>query len=414
MAKHKLRIGFTLPNVRDLTEAKGAALQLAHIIHGLQDRGHQVSILKPLPGRRILFADDLQVEGYGRLSLTNSPLFKIVESAIRRLQRVLKIPYLGLFESGRFYDACIQNLSEYDILHERNELFSIGAALASRRLGKPYVLSLDADELFELAYVGKPLRGIRQAFAAWMARFNYRTAAAFTCVSPAAKRHFVAEWDIPEEKITVLSNGVDIQFFQSGQDHAAIRAELGLEEAVIILFIGGFYPWHGLDMLVDSFHLISPKTPQAKLILVGDGETRPAIEKKVAAYGLEKAVIFTGPVPHETIPAYLRAADICVAPYPRFETEFWGSPLKLFEYMAAGKAIVASGAGQIAAVIQNGQTGLVVEPGDSQEFAAALAALLNDPVERKRLGQNAFQQAVAHHSWENYVNQLEAIYARVL
>lgn len=90
--------------------------------------------------------------------------------------------------------------------------------------------------------------------------------------------------------------------------------------------------------------------------------------------------------------------------------EMWFSPLKLYEYMAAGKPIVASRCGQIANVIGDGVTGMLVEPGDKITFAHAINRLLDNPAERRRLGENARRQAVAHHSWMGYVRQLEAIY----
>jgi glycosyltransferase involved in cell wall biosynthesis len=92
----------------------------------------------------------------------------------------------------------------------------------------------------------------------------------------------------------------------------------------------------------------------------------------------------------------------------------WFSPLKLYEYMAAGKAIVASRAGQIAEVIQDGHNGLLVESGDVAALAQALLKLLKDPVKRERLGQNAREQAIRHHSWERYIKRLEDIYRSVV
>jgi glycosyltransferase involved in cell wall biosynthesis len=100
-----------------------------------------------------------------------------------------------------------------------------------------------------------------------------------------------------------------------------------------------------------------------------------------------------------------------VLPYPELPGELWFSPLKLFEYMAAGKAIVASRAGQIAEILEDGQSGLLVAPGDVAAMGQAIVRLIADPALRQRLGDHARQQAVANHSWEQYIERLVQIYA---
>jgi glycosyltransferase involved in cell wall biosynthesis len=114
------------------------------------------------------------------------------------------------------------------------------------------------------------------------------------------------------------------------------------------------------------------------------------------------------------VPEILAIADVVTIPYPQLPEELWFSPLKLYEYMAAGKAIVASSAGQITEVIQDGYNGILVEPGNVDELAQAIINLFKDPTRRERLGQNARQQAVTQHSWEQYINRLEKIYESVL
>jgi len=119
-------------------------------------------------------------------------------------------------------------------------------------------------------------------------------------------------------------------------------------------------------------------------------------------------------VPQAKIPEILSAVNVAVIPYPQLPKELWFSPLKLYEYMAAGKAIVASSSGQIAEVVQDGYNGLLVEPGNVNEFAQAITRLLKDPVELDWLGKNARQQAVEHHSWDGYIRRLEAVYQEAI
>jgi glycosyltransferase involved in cell wall biosynthesis len=180
------------------------------------------------------------------------------------------------------------------------------------------------------------------------------------------------------------------------------------------MFVGSFQPWHGIDLLVEIFAQVLQDCPSAKLLLVGDGPARPTVEQKILDLDITNAVIITGLIPHVQIPQMLAIADVVTLPYPSLRKDLWFSPLKLFEYMAAGKAIVASNAGQIAEIIQHGHSGLLIESGNVESFARAVFAILQDPSEGKRLGKNAQEQAVQQFSWEKYVSELEAIYFSVL
>ena len=134
----------------------------------------------------------------------------------------------------------------------------------------------------------------------------------------------------------------------------------------------------------------------------------------VTHLGIEPAVHFTGLVAHAAVPDLLAAADIAVVPYPSMPTELWLSPLKLFEYMAAGKAIVASAVGQLTDVIHEGHNGLLVAPGASQAMATALQRLLADPALCRRLGEQARLDAIRNHSWAHYLTCLESVFTAVL
>jgi glycosyltransferase involved in cell wall biosynthesis len=132
--------------------------------------------------------------------------------------------------------------------------------------------------------------------------------------------------------------------------------------------------------------------------------------------GLQQSVIMTGAIAHADVPDMLSIADIAVVPSAPVSASHGGTgtPLKLFEYMAAGKPIVATALNQAAEVIRDGNNGLLVEAGDINQFAEAILRLLKDPGERVRLGQNARQQAIELYSWEEYTKRLEEIYRDVL
>jgi glycosyltransferase involved in cell wall biosynthesis len=290
----------------------------------------------------------------------------------------------------------------------------VGAAMACKRLGLPYVLTFSADLFLERAFVGHPLKGLHAKIAARQARFTYDLAKKILCVSEPAKQHLVDNWQVSPEKIVVMPNGVDINLFKPGNSQSALRSELGLNGHHVISFVGGFQPWHGLDILVESFAMCLKEVPTAKLLLVGVGRARDEVEKSIKKFGVEANVIITGFVSQQRVPDYLAVSDLAVMPYPELPKELWFSPLKMYEYMSAGKAIVASSAGQIAEVIHDGENGILVEPGNQHDLARALIRLLQNPDERTRLGATARRQAVEHHSWDQYVRKLEKVYRDVI
>lgn len=130
--------------------------------------------------------------------------------------------------------------------------------------------------------------------------------------------------------------------------------------------------------------------------------------------GIEQSVVLTGDVDHADVPGLLSVADVAVAPYPKLPVDFYFSPLKLFEYMAIGKATVASRLGQIAEVIIDGKTGLLVEPSDPVQLAGAIVKLLRDESLRQHLGFAARNTVRQNYSWDHYIGKLLGIYEAAL
>jgi glycosyltransferase involved in cell wall biosynthesis len=405
-----------------LAESKAAQLHMQHIVRSLQAAGHDVTWVTNLPGRRVLCTRDVsaaEADGWrprhcADLGFSGSKHFLAVESGLRRVQSALQLPYFALFDTWRMRAACIRSLRGCDVFHERYNLMGIGGALASRRMGIPLVLEVNADMIDEYAYQGQPLRGPRQAYAVWTTKLTFRTARAIICVSANLKRHLSVKWGIPARKVVVLPNAADVHAFGQAFHPQVYRKRLGVDDGPVVMFVGGFYRWHALDLLVESFALVVLQVPEAQLVLVGDGPVRAELEAKIGQLGMSNRVILAGALEHTQVPALLSIADVTVAPYARFPAGMYFSPLKLYEYMAAGKAIAATAAGQVAVVIRHGHNGLLVEPGDADAFAAAIVELLNDSAMRTRLGQNARRQAMEQHSWEHYVQKLEHMYRAVL
>jgi len=404
-----MRIGYLLNNGVELHTQNSPLLRIQYLLDSLRNRGHRVTFVA-LDHPNVVFTDRWNLNQAARLAVSRSGVFRLLESCTRRFQGFLRIPYFALIDSFRFYEACSLNLKGYDILHQRFELFDWGGLLASRKLGIPLILDVEADPFVELELMGAPLRGLHKFYAAALYRLVLRRAQAITCVSRSLKEHLSKVWEVEAEKIYVLPNGVDIKEFCPDRESQSLKESLGITDELLVTFVGGFFPWHDIHLLLEAFQKILLRVPNTRLLLIGDGVQMPTVKNKIFQDNLQAKTILLGKVEHQKVSAYLSASDVCVAPYPPMTSEIWFSPMKLFEYMAAGKAIVATRTGQIEEVIQHGCNGLLVDAGAPDQMADTLVDLLNCPGQREMLGKNARRTAQEHHSWERFGANLENIY----
>lgn len=416
-----MRIAFCLPELEPLQQVMrgepgdAAYIQQGYIARGLRERGHSLSYVAPRNLKEMVCTSDLQRPSLAPQTWSASAWFDLVSKGVWWIQRWLGVPYLNVFSNYRFLDACLQCLPGHDVVHERNGLYNVGVAMACRRLKLPYVLFFDADQIAEHDFMGKPITGLLRWRASRLLRYNLKAADCVICVSEPARAHLMTTWNVPVEKIVVFPNGVDVQRFRPDPEaRRQVRAALGMNDDPLAIFVGSFYQWHDVPTLLDAFARLSATHPDARLVLVGDGATRQAMEQHAVALGIGHAVRFMGLVPHAEVPRLVTAADVAIAPYPPMQHDLWLSPMKLFEYMASGMAIIASGVGQLAKVIQDGHNGLLVPPGDAAAMTAALQRLIGDAALRTQLGQQARQDAVREYSWEQYVSRLERLYAAVI
>lgn len=417
-----MRIAYLFQAINiNFSEPSAIQVHIYQLIRSLQNRDHDARLVA-LQGRQVLVTQDIEsvrnnevaTGHYCNLGITGNTPYKLFESGTRRIQTDLRIPYLAWFDSHRMYDACYRNLCDFALIHERYNLLAIGGALASKRLGIPFILEVNADIIDEVKFQGNPEKGIRKLWANFTARLCFDSANKIICVSSGLKDHMVRKWSIDPNKVVVLPNAADTELFGQQYDITKIKKTFGLIDESIVMFVGGFYIWHDLSLLIKSFTKVTRTISNAKLILMGDGRTMVDIEQLIEQEGLQNHVIMTGKVDHSLVPEMLSITDVAVAPNISFFDGHGGSPLKIFEYMSAGKAIVATRTGQITDIVKDGYSGILVQPGDVDAFAEAIIMLLQHPRERRRLSQNAKQMAIEKHSWEHYAVRLEEIYRSVL
>ncbi len=307
------------------------------------------------------------------------------------------------FDIHRF--ASVHAKKRFFFVYQRYSMNSFVGVILSKKLNVPFVLEYNGSEVWISKNWGNGLSF--EFIAKYIEMLNLKRASLVIVVSRELQIELINR-GIEKEKILINPNGVDAEFYRPNIDCQDIVKRYGFENIVILGFIGSFGPWHGAEILVETFckYFRSDKGQErVKLIMIGDGQTNAGAREIARRYNCENQVIFTGAIPQHLGPEYLAACDILVAPHVKNNdgTEFFGSPTKLFEYMAMGKAIIASNLNQIGEIIVNNQSGLLVEPGSHEQLANAINVLIEDKPLRKFLGKNARDRAIKYHSWQHHV-----------
>jgi glycosyltransferase involved in cell wall biosynthesis len=295
-----------------------------------------------------------------------------------------------------------------DFIYQRYARFSWAGVVAASQTKRPLFLEYNGSEV----WVGKHWDRVGSLdLLERYERLNLDAAARIFVVSEVERRNLEAR-GVAAEKIVVNPNGVDVEFFRPGAGGAETRRELGITgDEIVAGFVGTFGPWHGVEKLADAIKSISTGVP-VRFLLVGSGSLHAEVKQQLQTEISDGRVIFTGAVAHERVPKLLDACDILVAPHVPLAdgSEFFGSPTKIFEYMAMGKGIVASRLGQIGEVLVDDETALLVEPGNVQELAAAIVKLVESAELRARLGAKARETAEREHTWKHNAERVLRAY----
>ena len=284
-----------------------------------------------------------------------------------------------------------------------------GLRLAAER-GLPLVIEFNGSEPWIARHwSGGPLR--YEAIAQRIESMNLKYADVVVVVSEAMREQAVELGALPE-RVLVNPNGVDCERYRPDADGSIARKTLGIEGKTVIGFIGTFDRWHGASVLVEAVGRLLEDRPHLRevvaCVMIGDGPEFALVQQRIAALELGDVIHLTGRVPQEDGPAYLAGCDILASPHvPNSDgSAFFGSPTKLFEYLAMGRAIVASRLGQIGQVLEHGETALLVEPGEVDQLAIALNDLIEEPALRDRLARAGRVQAEGEHTWHRHTQRI--------
>ena len=290
-------------------------------------------------------------------------------------------------------------------IYQRHSIFNVCGVILSYLTKIPFILEYNGSEAWIRQKWGGLL--IFKKLCYFMENICLRKADLISVVSQPIKDELLKQ-RILENKILVNYNGVDSEKFNSDIDGSVIRKKLGLEDKIVVGTLSTFGVWHGTEVFSKAVKLIIKKYPiqntqyPIHFLFIGDGTLRSECEKIIQESGMEKYVTFTGTVPFTEIQQYLAVCDILVASHiPNSDgTPFFGSPTKLFEYMAMGKGIVASDLDQIGEVLEHKKTAWLVKPGDVNDLVNGIIKLAQDKKLREELGKNARKEAVKNYTWE--------------
>jgi glycosyltransferase involved in cell wall biosynthesis len=307
-----------------------------------------------------------------------------------------------------FYNEAERLIRDQTIsfFYQRYSLHNFAGIQLANEHRVPLVLEYNGSEIWVSRHWASPLK--RGEIANRIESLCLLRADLIVVVSTALKNELVSR-GISPSKILVNPNGVDPERYQpmNGQD---TKDRYHLEGKLVLGFIGTFGKWHGAEVLAEAFRRLLTKFPSyrecVRLLFIGNGPTMPQVKEILSQH--EEYCVFTGTIPQAQGPAHLASCDILISPHiPNPDgTPFFGSPTKLFEYMAMGKGIVASDLDQIAEILKHDETAFLTKPADPDSLMMGLKALIDDEPKRIRLGKAARKEVVLKYTWKAHTQKI--------
>ncbi len=370
------------------------------IVHALRRRGHRVDIVSP-PGVDVERPSAPAGSATPTATRKSSPWSFLTQRAPELVFEAAELGYNGYAVaalSRRFAEVA------YDLCYERYALFSAGGVELAKKRAVPFILEVNDSAIVPRI---RPLK--MQAAACRAEQHIWQRADAIVTITPYF-RDLIIEQGVAPERITVIPNAIDAPDYATLPDRAAARARLGLDGKIVLGYVGALNHWRRLDLLIDAFAALASKHPRAHLLLVGDGPDRASIEAGLAQRGLADRATLTGRLPHDEMPAYLRALDVAVLPH----SNLYGSPMKLFEYMASECPIVAPCLPPIATILRDLDAGMMFAELDGDALTRALDTLLSNDALRGALGRAARKLALERYTWDTHAETLLRLYGRLV
>lgn len=339
------------------------------------------------------------------------PYHRLLDNGVRRYPQVPIASYIERFEAG-VRDLAVQHRAR--LIHASSYVGGLAGLADARRFGLPFVYEMSGlAELTEASRDPAFEGSDRHRFLSRLETGVARQADRCLVITEALSRE-MARRGVPEDRIVVVPDGVHVDRFRPAERDGALEADLGLAGKTVIGYVGDLVDHEGLDVLLDAIASLKETRDDVHVIIVGDGPSEQAVRAQVDRLRLGDMVTSTGQVPHEQVPRYLSLVD--VVSFPRLPLPVCEliSPIAAVESMAMGKAIIVSDVAALTEFVQDGVTGRVFRKGDADHLRHVLEQLLDEPDQRRRLGEAARQWVVRERDWASIAAVVEAAYTEIL
>lgn len=294
-----------------------------------------------------------------------------------------------------------------DVIYDRYISYNYSAIKASKKLGIPCVLEVNSP------YATQRLKWEKIWFPKLIQTFETKItndADLVIAVSSSLKEHLIKK-GTNSEKIYVMPNGTDPDKFNERVIDTDLQKKYGiLQDDIVIGFVGVLRKWHNIEMLLEVFRELTRSENNLKLLFVGDGEERGFYQEYADSLQISDKIIFTGRVPHETVPDYISIFDIAISPH----VTYYSSPMKILEYMSMGKCTVAPNMENIKDLIIPGETGILFEPQNKEDLIAKFLTVIQDENLRNKIGAKAKNAVRNNYTWKYNATVLVELFKKLI
>ncbi|WP_246128997.1 glycosyltransferase family 4 protein [Colwellia demingiae] len=380
------------------TRGRGAeGVHIRGVVKGLRQLGNHVSILS-LPGAEPEAEEAKVTDDKINQAPTKKSSFSILSDLTKHVPEFV----FELFELAFNLIAVIRlrktvKEKKITLIYERYSLFMFASVWWAKRHNLPIVL-----EINDSCQVQRVRSLTFKKLAAKIESWIFKNATGLVFISTRFQE--VAEQAYGDIANSVVSpNGADLdKFIIDETSGLALRSKLGIEDKIVLGYVGAFVHWHGIDWFVDLACQKLKETPELVLLLVGDGVAFEGIKSRVIEAGVESQVILPGKVPHNEVSSFLSAMDLGILP----DSNDYGSPMKLFEFMAMGKGMIAPDFSPIAEVVQDNETSWLFPASNKQACIDKVFKIVNDKKAHKKVGLNARVYIENERQWKHNAEQL--------
>ena len=341
-------------------------IHILEIANAFSELGHDVEIVSLVPTDREVDNASRDAKDAGWQTLVRR--IPLGYDLLQLAYNLIGIPFLGRKLVAR----------RPDFIYERYSLFNFTGVLVARLARIPLILEVNSPFALEQARDGQI---VAVALGRWAEHVICNLASKVIVVSTPLK-HFLIRAGVKPEKIVVMPNGVNLRMLTRQRSPESLKSSLGLQGKTVIGFVGWLRKWHGLDLLIEAFYKARLSEKSAAVLIIGDGPAMPELRALVDKLQLRQSVHFAGALTHAKVPEYLDVIDIAVQP----AANEYCCPMKILEYMALGKAIVAPRQPNILDVLSDTE-GVLFEPGNCDSLGSALDRLIGDQTLCVKLGQ---------------------------